>query len=194
MRRKIGIIFVTLGFCLIFFAAGLLLYNNYESKKAEEQSDELINSLIDIANDTQISGETDPFDEKMKVVDIDGYCYIGYLSIPELSLNLPVMSEWDYSRLKIAPCRYYGSTKTNNLVICAHNYRSHFRDIGRLRMDSTIMFTDMEGTKQTYSVTSVEILQPTNTEMVKDTGDDLILYTCTYNGRTRIAVRCTKVQ
>ena len=194
MRRKIGIPLVTIGLCLIFFAVGLLLYNNYENKKAEEQSDRLINSLVDIAKDNQTIGETDPFDEEMKVVDIDGYGYIGYISIPELSLKLPVMSEWDYSRLKVAPCRYYGSTKTDNLVICAHNYRSHFGYIGRLSVDSTIMFTDMEGTKQTYTVTSVEILQPTDTELVKDTGDDLILYTCTYGGRTRVVVRCEKVQ
>lgn len=193
MRRKIGIALVTIGLCLIFFAVGLLLYNNYENKKAEEQSDRLTKSLVDIAKDNQTIGETDPFDTEMKVVDIDGYGYIGYISIPELSLNLPVMSEWDYTRLKVAPCRYYGSTKTDNLVICAHNYRSHFGYIGRLSVDSIIKFTDMERVEKTYIVTSVEILQPTDTELVKDTGDDLILYTCTYGGRTRVVVRCEKV-
>lgn len=193
MRRKVGITFITLGLCLILFAVGLIFYNNYENKKAQEQSDKLINSLMDIANDKQAGGETDPFDEEMKVVDIDGYGYIGYLSIPELGLNLPVMSEWDYARLKIAPCRYYGSTKTDNLVICAHNYRSHFGYIRRLNTDTTIIFTDMEGIQNAYTVTSVEILQPRDSEKVKDTGDDLILYTCTYGGRTRVVVRCTKV-
>ncbi len=193
MRRKVGITLVTLGLCLILFAVGLLFYNNYENKKAEEQSDKLINSLTDIANDKRVGGETDPFDEEMKVVDIDGYGYIGYLAIPELGLKLPVMSEWDYTRLKVAPCRYYGSTKTDNLVICAHNYRSHFGYIGRLNTDATIIFTDMEGTQYAYTVTSVEILQPYDSEKVKDTGDDLILYTCTYGGRTRVVVRCTKV-
>ena len=193
MRKKIGITLVVIGICLILFAIGLLLYNNYENKRAQEQSDSIINSIVKIANDSKEKNESDPFDEDMKVVDIDGYGYIGYLAIPELNLKLPVMSEWDYSRLKVAPCRYYGSTKTDNLVICAHNYRSHFGYIGRLSVDSTIMFTDMEGVKQTYTVTSVEILQPTDTELVKDTGDDIILYTCTYGGRTRVVVRCEKV-
>lgn len=192
MRKKVGVTLVTIGLGLILFAIGLLFYNNYENKKAEAQSDALINSIIDIANDNQANLETDPFDTEMKVVDIDGYGYIGYLAIPELGLNLPVMSEWDYQRLKVAPCRYYGSTKTDNLVICAHNFRSHFGYIGKLQPDSTVIFTDMEGTKLTYTVTSVEILQPTDTELVKDTGDDLILYTCTYGGRTRVVVRCAK--
>lgn len=192
MKRKIGITLVTVGLCLILFAVALLFYNNYENKKAEEQSDKLVNSLVDMAN-SQANTEVDPFDTEMKVVDIDGYGYIGYLEIPELDLNLPVMSEWDYPRLKIAPCRYYGSTKTDNLVICAHNFRSHFGYVGKLNVDSTIIFTDMEGTKQMYTVTSVEILQPADVDKVKDTGDDLILYTCTYGGRTRVVIRCTKV-
>ena len=184
---------MAIGLGLILFAVGLIIYNSYENRKAQEMSDRLLNSLIDMANDNRANGETDPFDTEMKVVEIDGYGYIGYLDIPELGLNLPVMSEWDYTRLKIAPCRYYGSTKTNNLVLCAHNYRSHFGYIGKLDPDSTIIFTDMEGTKLTYTVTSVEILSPYDTEKVKDTGDDLILYTCTYGGRTRVAVRCSKV-
>ena len=193
MKRKIGITLVTVGLVLIFFAVALLFYNNYENRKAESQSGELVESLVDMADSNQNTNDIDPFDTEMKVVSIDGYGYIGYLEIPELGLNLPVMSEWDYTRLKVAPCRYYGSSKTDNLVICAHNYRSHFGYIGKLNADSTIIFTDMEGTKLTYTVTSVEILQPFETEKVKDTGDDLILYTCTYGGRTRVVVRCSKV-
>ena len=192
LKRKVGITLVTLGLALILFAVALLLYNNYENRKAQRQSEELVNSIVDIANENRYDAEIDPFDTEMKVVDINGYGYIGYLSVPELNLNLPVMSEWDYNRLKIAPCRYYGSTKTDNLVICAHNYRSHFGYIGRLNADSTVTFTDMEGVKKTYTVSSIEVLQPTDTELVKDTGDDLILYTCTYGGRTRVVVRCAE--
>ena len=41
----------------------------------------------------------------MPTVTIDGYDYIGYVEAPVLGLKLPVMAEWDYDRLKIAPCR-----------------------------------------------------------------------------------------
>ncbi|MBR4867867.1 MAG: sortase, partial [Clostridia bacterium] len=180
MRKNIGITFVVLGLCLILFAIGLLCYNNYENRKAQEQANNILNSLLGMIPNN--SGDEDPFDTEMKVVEIDGYGYVGYLSIPDFDLNLPVMSEWDYPRLRIAPCRYYGSTKTDNLVICAHNYKSHFGYIGNLAVNSTVVFTDMDGVKQNYRVTSVETLQPTQTKQVKDTGDELILYTCTYGG------------
>ncbi len=45
----------------------------------------------------------DPYDPEMTVVEIDGYGYVGVLTIPALELELPVMSEWDAARLKIAP-------------------------------------------------------------------------------------------
>ena len=194
MRRKIGITLVTVGLCLILFAVGLVFYNSYENKKAKEMSENLIDSLVEIVKDNQANAQTDPFDKEMKVVDIDGYGYIGYIDILERGIHLPVMADWDYSKLKVAPCRYYGSTKTDNLVICGHNYRSHFGPIGNLKPYSTVIFTDMEGTELTYTVTSVEVLSAYDTELVKDTGDDLILYTCTYSGRTRIVVRCSYIQ
>lgn len=189
MKRKVGISLITIGLILIFCAAALLVYNNYESRRAKEQADALMGYIVEEINSNQ-SGDIDPFDKEMKIVDINGFGYIGYLSVPDLKINLPVMSELDQGRLKIAPCRYYGSTKTDNLVIAAHNYRSHFGYLGRLRPGNTVTFTDMEGVKKTYTVTAIENLKPSDSDKVKDTGDDLILYTCTYRGVSRIVVRC----
>ena len=195
MKRKIAIAFMTLGVLFIGFAMGLLIYNNYESRSAQKSSDILMESIrLNIAENELRDNITDPFDEEMKIKEIDGYGYIGYLSIPALNLDLPVMSEWDYGRLKISPCRYYGSTKTDNLVIAAHNYRYHFGYLGRLKPDDIIIFTDMDPEISRYRVTSVELLMPTDVDKVKDAGDDLILYTCTYGGEKRIIVRCNYVE
>lgn len=192
MRRKLAIGFMAIGLLFIGFAAGLLIYNNFENKKAQESSDVLIESIrLSIAENELKEEITDPFDEEMKVEEIDGYGYIGYLSVPALNLDLPVMSEWDYGRLKISPCRYFGSTKTDNLVIAAHNYRFHFGYLGKLKPDDVVIFTDMNSEIHYYKVVSVELLMPTDVDKVKDSGDDLILYTCTYGGAKRIVVRCS---
>lgn len=191
MRKKIAIALMSVGVIFIGFALGLLFYNNCENKKARESSEVLIESIrLSIAEKELTEGITDPFDEEMVIKEIDGYGYIGYLSIPALQLDLPVMSEWDYDRLKISPCRYYGSTKTDNLVVAAHNYRFHFGYLGHLKVGETVVFTDMESEKHIYQVTAVEQLMPTDVDKVKDSGDDLILYTCTYGGAKRIIVRC----
>lgn len=195
MKRKIAITLMSAGIILIGFAAVLLVYNNYENQKAQEYSGRLIHSIKeDIASNELKDKITDPFDEEMTVKEIDGYGYIGYLSIPALNLDLPVMSEWDYGRLKISPCRYYGSTKTDNLVVAAHNYRAHFGYLGNLKPGDTVVFTDIDAVTHNYKVDSVDLLMPTDVDKVKDAGDDLILYTCTYGGKKRIIVRCNYVE
>ena len=195
MKRKIAITLMSAGIILIGFAAVLLVYNNYENQKAQEYSGRLIHSIKeDIASNELKDKITDPFDEEMTVKEIDGYGYIGYLSVPALNIDLPVMSEWDYGRLKISPCRYYGSTKTDNLVVAAHNYRAHFGYLGNLKPGDTVVFTDMDAVTHNYKVDSVDLLMPTDVDKVKDAGDDLILYTCTYGGKKRIIVRCNYVE
>ncbi len=192
MRRKIAIALMSVGVILIGLSVGLLVYNDYESRKAQNSSEALMESIRLSIDEAGLKEEiTDPFDEEMVIKEIDGYGYIGYLSIPALQLDLPVMSEWDYGRLKLSPCRYYGSTKTDNLVIAAHNYRFHFGYLGKLSVGDRIIFTDMESENHLYQVTAVEQLMPTDVDKVKDSGDDLILYTCTYGGAKRITVRCS---
>ena len=195
MKRKIAITLMSVGVLLIGFAMGLLVYNNYENKRAQESADTLIQTIrLDIAEKELKNEVVDPFDEEMTVKEIDGYGYIGYLSVPALNVDLPVMSEWDYGRLKISPCRYYGSTKTDNLVIAAHNYKVHFGYLGNLKPGDTVVFTDMDAVVHHYKVDSVELLMPTDVDKVKDSGNDLILYTCTYGGAKRIIVRCSRTQ
>lgn len=192
MKRKIAICLMSVGALLICGALGILAYNDFQNKQAQESSQTVMESIrLSIAEKELGDEAVDPFDDTMTVVEIDGYGYIGYISIPALELDLPVMSEWDYGRLKIAPCRYYGGTKTDNLVIAAHNYRLHFGYLGHLEVGDTVIFTDMESEISTYKVTSEEILMSTDVDKVKDTGDDLILYTCTYGGSKRVAVRCS---
>ena len=54
------------------------------------------------------------------------YGYIGVLQIPSLDLTLPVISDWSYPALQIAPCRYEGSAYDGGMVIAGHNFDSHF--------------------------------------------------------------------
>ena len=188
MKKNVAIILMVVGMLCVLSATGLWIYNLHENQTAKDSADSLMQTIHRQIPDEVV--DVDPFDEEMKVVDIDGYGYIGYLSVPSLELDLPVMSTWDYKRLKKAPCRYYGSTKTDNLVIAAHNYKYHFGYLGKLQIGDVVTFTDMDAAVRHYRVVSVEVLSPTAVDRVKDTGDDLVLYTCTYSGSKRIVIRC----
>lgn len=203
MRRKIGMICLILGSGFLAAAVVLLCYNTLESRNAMESSRDIL-TQIQSRQEQQPEATADPYEDhvdtfdpaakEMTVKEIGGYDYIGYLSIPVLEQELPVMSEWDYDRLKIAPCRQYGSTKTDDLVIAAHNYASHFGRLSQLRAGDLLTFTDMDAEVVVYEVIAVDVLDPTAVDAVKNSDFDLVLYTCTYGGENRIAVFCNQIE
>ena len=209
MRRGIGILCLILGIVFLLAAGGLVFYNQEESRSAMESSHEVLTVMkpqMEMPTDSYDGRESveysdyvdyvDVFDQEAKemtVKEIDGQEYIVYLSIPVLELELPVISEWDYDRLKIAPCRQYGSTKTDDLVIAAHNYASHFGRLAQLRTGDLLTFTDMDAETILYGVVTVDVLEPTAVDTVKDSEFDLVLYTCTYGGENRVAVFCDRI-
>ena len=194
-RIKIAKALMASGLICITLSVALLCYNTYENRKAQQFSDAIMEVLrIMVENEKLQNQRPDPFDDAMTEKEIDGYMYVGNLSIPALEIDLPVMSTWDRTRLRIAPCRYYGSTKTDNLVIAAHNYRYHFGYLGHLKKGDVVVFSDMDGVDHTYKVKRVDQVLPTDVDKVKDTGFELTLYTCTYGGARRIVARCEKVK
>lgn len=129
----------------------------------------------------------------MPVVELDGYDCIGILSIPVLELELPVLKDWDYRKLKKAPCQYYGSCYGENFVIAGHNYAAHFGRLSDLLPEDVILFTDMAGQVHCYKVVLQETLPSTATQTMLTSGFDLSLYTCTPGGANRVTVRCERV-
>ena len=189
--RRFGKFLMIVGAGLIAAALCLFLYNEWESRQAEEVSNGIVESIVEVIGETtQEDAWYDPYQTEMTVVEIDGYYYIGYVSIPTLNLYLPVMSEWSYPNLKISPCRYTGSTFTYDLVIAAHNYATHFGRIKNLAEGDDVYFIDMDGRTWHYQVALVDTLAPTDIELMTDSGYDLTLFTCTYGGASGVTVRC----
>ncbi|MCC8126487.1 MAG: sortase [Clostridiales bacterium] len=201
-KRKIGIGFMAVGVLLMAAAIGLLLHNRAEDRKAGESVAGLVPILQQeiaareaekeetfyFAVQEEEADESAPVEEERFMVD--GYDYIGILTIPVLGLELPVMADWDYTRLRIAPCRYTGSADTDDLTIAAHNYSRHFGMLKNLTGGEEVIFTDMEGFSTSYLVAKTEILEPTAIEEMTGSGYPLSLFTCTYGGKTRVTVRC----
>ncbi len=208
MKGKLGILFMFLGTVLLGMALSLFLYNTAEARQAKEASISLLPQLLrEIQEEHTAPTEPtlppilpgtpeefiDPAAYEMKVADIDGHGYIGFLSIPDLALELPVMSDWDYRKLQIAPCRYSGNLLSGDLVLMAHNYNAHFGKLNQLTPGARLSFTDMDGQVTRYEVVAVEVLPPNAIEDMVAGDFDLTLFTCTYGGRSRVTVRCDRV-
>ena len=201
MPKRADIIIIAVGAVLILSALLLLIYNRCEDVRAGQEAESLPASVEAAISAQEMATPnkpestealSPPLDPEMPVVTLDGYEYVGYVEIPTLGLKLPVMAEWDYTRLRIAPCRQFGSSRTDNLVIAAHNYDTHFGKLKELSKGDTVIFTDMEGIVSTYCIEKLETLSPDAVDTVLNSGYDLVLYTCTKGGKTRVTVFCDR--
>ena len=206
MRKGFGVCCIILGMCCLIASVGLIAYNHWEEENAQSASEDLLQDIRENIPDKTYDEPLPDEDEGVESVEIpteipqemltaqvDGYDCIGVLSIPVLELELPVLTDWSYAKLKIAPCRYYGSCYEKNFVIAAHNYQSHFGRLSELQPKDLILFTDISGTVYCYEVALLETLPANATEEMITSGFDLSLYTCTPGGASRVTVRCNLI-
>ena len=202
MKRK-GSVLIFTGLLLIAAALFITAFNLREeaaARTASVQAADRLEALIPAhtPRPAAVPGAVLPenvpaTDMEMPVKTVDGVDYIGVIAVPSLSLELPVASEWSYERLKISPCRYSGSVYSGDMVLCAHNYSSHFGQIKTLKPGDAVVFTDVDGNVYNYEVAALETLLPAAVDEMKSGEWDLTLFTCTIGGQTRVTVRCDRV-
>ena len=206
MRRGFGVFCIILGICCLILSIGFIVYNHREEKNAQNTTKNILQdvreNILDNTCEESTSEESDrdesaeihvDIPQKMLTAQVDGYDCIGVLSIPVLELELPVLTDWSYTKLKIAPCHYFGSYYEKDFVIAAHNYQSHFGRLSALQPNDLILFTDISGTVYCYEVVLLETLPGNATEEMITSGFDLSLYTCTPGGASRVTVRCKAI-
>lgn len=203
MPKKAGIAFVTLGAVLILSALLLFLHNQREADLAGKEAESLLldvqttitQRLTQSREPSQVEGEaeTQPaLDPALPVVTVEGFDYVGYVEIPALELTLPVLDDATYYHLQFAPCRQQGSSRTDDLVIAAHNYKTHFGKLNQLVPGDQVVFTDMDGIRWMYLVSAIETVDPYDVDEVLNSDYALVLYTCTVGGQNRVTVFCNR--
>lgn len=205
---------ITLGTVLLLSALFLVLYNVLVDQKSGEKTAGVLQELKSEIPEyttlltTMATGEqydlyetsestTETVVPEMETAVVDGNAYIGFISIPELDVELPVLGNWSYPNLKIAPCLYQGNIVTDDMIICAHNYITHFGRIKTLHTDSEIIFTEISGKETRYTVMNIEELPGTAVDEIRfgNADDwDLTLFTCTLSGQSRVTVRAVRTE
>ena len=196
--------FIGIGILCLLAAFCLTAYNIWSDAQAGETADSALQQMKQFQEDT-VQDTVNPSEEEipdyilnpemdMPTQEIDGQDYIGMLVIESLGLSLPIISEWSYPRLRIAPCRYAGSAYLDNMVIAAHNYKSHFGHLKNLSQGDTVTFTDIDGNIFNYQVVEIETLPPYSIQEMTGGDWDLTLFTCTIGGQARVTIRCACVE
>lgn len=170
-------------------------YTDYLKKIEEKSKRNVIEEFEEKhKTDTDIAADTV---SEMQSVQLDGRYYCGYITLNTLGLELPVLNNWSYPNLNIAPCRYEGSPQTHDFIIAAHNYNSHFGQIKNLAEGDEIIFTNCNGEKYHYTVTYTEYIDGYSVEQMSENNNsawDMTLFTCTLNGQSRVTVRAKLIE
>lgn len=201
--------FILSGVLLIFAAAVLCIFNLRTEKSAGVLSEAVLTELEETEPETKtvFSREEAAFlppeeieypdyvlnpEMELPLVTVGDFDYCGTVSLPTLGIELPVIHEWTYPGLRVAPCRYEGTPYLNNMILCAHNYSTHFGEIKNLSVGDEVSFTDNQGNVFLYRVTEIEKLGPWDSVRMIEGNYGLTLFTCTIGGKSRVTVRCEK--
>ena len=206
---------IVVGTLLLLAAVSLVVFNwRVASSAAEGVKDKVVSlqeyireqppivedsSLSD--NSSHAESETDdssqpelviPEEEEYEALDLDGNFYCGLLTIPKLDLELPVIRDYAFSNMSIAPTRYAGSIGRRDMIICAHNYAGFFLYLDRLQQGDEIIYTTLRGRQIHYTVGWFELIAgyDSGSMLAGSDGWDLTLFTCTWSGWSRVTARC----
>lgn len=186
-KNKRGIIFLCIGLSMFLIAACFYVYNIVEDKNAGKVAEEILDKM-----DKALEQQTKNPDSN-SVIMVDGEAFCGKVIVDKLGVELPVFRDWDYTKLKDAPCRYSGNVATNDLIIAAHNYGSHFGNIKNLVIGDQLVFMDTNGKEHRFAVKEVITLEGIAIKDMLDGDWDFTLFTCTKGGKHRVTVRCDAV-
>ena len=184
----------------------LLVYNLWDGHRARESEEAILAEYLQENKKASESPDDSDKEDEQNIPDyllnpdmdmpeytlksLGDVACIGILEIPALDLELPVISSWSYSSLRLAPCRYSGSAYKGDLVIAAHNYQSDFWGLRTLPEGSEVFFTDAVGNRFSYYVAVTEALTPWSVDDMTSGEWPLTLFTCTLDSQNRVTVRC----
>lgn len=204
MKKAFGLCFVITGAALILSAVSLAVYNILQDRSAQKEADTALTEIKSTIPEIRVYDPAKPDYEAMTendlpdaeqpeepAVEVGESKYLGYVSVPSVGLELPVMSEYSEENMKSAPCRYFGTLSGGDLIIAAHNYRSFFDKLDEVQVGDTIEFVDASGLLRRYEVVETDLIGGRETSKMKAGSEwwDITLFTCNYSGYSRVTVR-----
>ncbi len=120
----------------------------------------------------------------------------GIIEIPTIKIYYPIFANINEENLKIAPCKLFGKTPSENGNICiaGHNYNNSmfFSNLFKLNINDIIYLFDNKGTQYEYKIYDIYEVSETDFSPIYNFERKekiLTLITCNNNNSNRIIVR-----
>ena len=148
--RKICVI---AGVCLLVIAMVVLLVWQRNIRAAEQRTEYYVNTLRTLMPTPQGAVPEERRDNAMSTVSVDGTDFVGILEMPRYASALAVCADW--GKTTKYPCHFSGSVYNRTMQIGTTDQKGQYDFYREISVGDTVLFTDMEGNRYTYTITSI---------------------------------------
>ena len=152
-RYSIQKICIFAGACLLAGAIVTLALWRWNINSSENQAQYYVNTLQELIPEPQNAVLEERRDNTMSILSVDGTDFVGIVELPRYASSLPVCAEWGQTTKY--PCRFSGSIYNGTLQIGATTQKGQYDFYRELFVGDTVIFTDAEGNRYTFSITSL---------------------------------------
>ena len=157
MKKEKGVIIqricIIVGAGLLVGAIATLALWRWGISNSAKQAESYVKTLQTLIPEPQDAVLEERRDNTMSVLSVDGKDFVGIIEMPHYASALPVAAEWGKS--SEYPCRLSGSVYNGTMQIGATTQKGQYEFYRQLSIGDTVVYTDMEGNRYTYEVTSL---------------------------------------
>lgn len=152
-KHIVSKICVIVGACLLLVGAFVLVSWQWNIHTSLRKTESYVETLRALIPDPQGAVPEERRDNDMSVLSIEGTDFVGILEMPSYELALPVCAKW--GKVTNYPCRFAGSVYDRTMQIGATTQKGQFDFYREISVGDTVLYTDTEGNRYTYTVTSL---------------------------------------
>ena len=143
-------------FCLVLciFISAYYFYLQYDKKKNESLSEGILNNFsITSLYENYTTDYSTSLVQNSNSYQANSLAFsvVGLIEIKAIGINYPIINEFSYDLLKIAPCKFFGPNpnEVGNLCIAGHNYNNYqfFSRLKKLQIGDIISIYDLSRSK-----------------------------------------------
>ena len=191
------IVMLVLGVALLAFVVFSAVQSLQAGERAQEESAAVLAELAPQIPAVHAPRKADE-GAATPTIAIDGVAYLGYVSIGDVGMELPVAYDYSDELLNVVPCRIGGDMATHDLVICGRRRDGQFAFLEQVPIGAIVKLVLADGTLYEYVVSNIETVDANDADYMlcnRNNSDspadwDLTLFTYLIDGQRCHALRC----
>lgn len=162
------------GVCLLAAAMIVLISWQVTIHISKQQARTRVDTIRELIPEPQGAVLGEKSDNTMPILSIEGTDFVGILEMPKFRSTLPVCADW--ARLFNQPCRFSGNIYDKTMQIGLTSQKGQYDFYRDITVGDTVLFTDMEGNRYTYTVTNLRYEKHINQETLNRENAALTLF------------------